>query len=603
MDGSIRVLHVEDEPDFADVAVELLESHDDRIAVETVPDGETGLARLDEARPDCVVSDYDMPGMNGLEFLEAVRAEFPDLPFILFTGRGSESVASEAISAGVTDYLQKDSNTEQYEILSNRIRSAVEKYQTEAQLERRNDLFAKAQEIADVGAWAHDLETDELLWTKYVYKLHDVSTAFDPDIERVLSQYHPEDRPKLRDAVERATTHGEPYDLVVRLTEVDDSPRWVRTVADPQREDGEVVRVRGTVSDITDRKERQQELERYQVFLEHASDIFTHIKPDGTMAYVTKTEPALGRPREEFIKQPLEQFLHPEDKQRALDFFDELIGGSDRQTLQARFKHGDGSWIWIETTGSPIPEWYDVDGVVTINREITERKEREQELQRQNNRLEQFASVVSHDLRNPLNVAQLRLHELDGEAVTEVEQSLNRMEAIIEDVLTLTRQGQTVETTEQVNVTTLARQSWNQVETGDSTFAIEDDVVVDAHPGRCKQLLENLFRNSVEHGLSSTEQADQSSDSGQSGRPDSEGLTIRLGEFEEGFYVEDDGEGIPPTERETVFEVGYTTSETGTGFGLSIVDEIAQAHGWELTVTESTEGGTRFEFATETNEP
>lgn len=66
-----------------------------------------------------------MPGMNGIEFLESVRAIDEDLPFILFTGKGSEEVASEAISAGVTDYLQKQSGTDQYTILANRITNAT----------------------------------------------------------------------------------------------------------------------------------------------------------------------------------------------------------------------------------------------------------------------------------------------------------------------------------------------------------------------------------------------------------------------------------------------------------------------------------------------
>ncbi len=109
------ILHVDDEPSFTDLTKAFLERNNDRFHVETVTGAEEGLDALGDRPPDCIVSGYNMPGMDGLEFLERVREKHPDLPFILFTGRGSEEVASDAISAGVTDYLQKGSGTEQEE--------------------------------------------------------------------------------------------------------------------------------------------------------------------------------------------------------------------------------------------------------------------------------------------------------------------------------------------------------------------------------------------------------------------------------------------------------------------------------------------------------
>ncbi|GAB6878503.1 hypothetical protein JCM17823_07770 [Halorubrum gandharaense] len=134
--GTIRVLHVDDEPDFAEMAAASLEREDERFVVDTATSAGSGLDRLNETDFDCVVSDYDMPGENGIEFLKAVRDNVPDLPFILFTGKGSEEVASEAISAGVTDYLQKGTGTDQYTVLANRVTNAVEKWRAEREAER-----------------------------------------------------------------------------------------------------------------------------------------------------------------------------------------------------------------------------------------------------------------------------------------------------------------------------------------------------------------------------------------------------------------------------------------------------------------------------------
>lgn len=125
----IQILHVDDDPQFADLAATYLQREDERFAVTTASDATEGFDRLREADFDCIVSDFDMPGQNGLEFLDAVRTEFPTIPFVLFTGKGSEEIASRAISAGVTDYIQKRSGTDQYTILANRIGNAVDQVQ------------------------------------------------------------------------------------------------------------------------------------------------------------------------------------------------------------------------------------------------------------------------------------------------------------------------------------------------------------------------------------------------------------------------------------------------------------------------------------------
>lgn len=131
---TIKVLHVDDEPDFADLTAAFLERIQDQFTVVTETNADAGLDRLDQGAIDCVVSDYQMPGTDGLEFLEVVREAYPDLPFILFTGKGSEEIASDAIAAGVTDYLQKDGGTDQYTVLANRIQNAIDQYLTRKEL-------------------------------------------------------------------------------------------------------------------------------------------------------------------------------------------------------------------------------------------------------------------------------------------------------------------------------------------------------------------------------------------------------------------------------------------------------------------------------------
>ncbi|MFA9415931.1 bacterio-opsin activator domain-containing protein [Natrinema sp. HArc-T2] len=134
MTKPITVLVVDNEPGFAALAGEMLERERDSIVALEATDGTEALSMLEGRGVDCIVSDYELPAMTGLELVARVREDDSELPFILFTGRSSAEIASEAIAAGVTQYLQKDSGREQYALLANQISNAVSQYRTETEL-------------------------------------------------------------------------------------------------------------------------------------------------------------------------------------------------------------------------------------------------------------------------------------------------------------------------------------------------------------------------------------------------------------------------------------------------------------------------------------
>ena len=227
-----------------------------------------------------------------------------------------------------------------------------------------------------------------------------------------------------------------------------------------------------------------------------------------------------------------------------------------------------------------------IAAVVASRRAVREAERREE-------RLEHFVEVVSHDLRNPLNVAQGRV-DLARESCASADletaaDAIDRSLDLITDLLTLAREGETVSTTEPIDLETLAQTCWSSVQTPTATLRLDVDQSIVGTPGRVKQLLENLFSNAIRHG--------------------GEGVVVTVGTMEPlytttrgdagagvGFYVADDGTGIPPDVRDRVFDTGYTTASDGTGFGLNIAAEIATAHGWEIDVTASRTGGARFEI-------
>lgn len=218
-------------------------------------------------------------------------------------------------------------------------------------------------------------------------------------------------------------------------------------------------------------------------------------------------------------------------------------------------------------------------GRIERERELRERK---QELMRERDRLEQFASLVSHDLRNPLTIAagrlEMAIEEHDSEHLPVVDHALDRMERLIDDLLVLAREGEAIGGTEPVRLAELADECWSTVETHHATLDLAVDHIVRADGSRLAQVFENLFRNAVEHGDGAA------------------GITVGELEGECGFFVEDDGTGIPDDERDDAFESGYSTNAEGTGFGLAIVEKIVDAHGWEIVVTEGADGGARFEI-------
>ena len=256
-------------------------------------------------------------------------------------------------------------------------------------------------------------------------------------------------------------------------------------------------------------------------------------------------------------------------------------GGSDRDSvLELDGRYYEIEVIQLSTAGRGAL------GRSFIIRDITDKLLRERELERKNEQLEQFASVISHDIRNPLSVIQGRLHlarqgvDVDSQ-LDNIGDNADRIEAIIEDALVMTRDLES-ESTEPVDVATVAQHAWDHVDTGDVELRVDCDISVEGIPSQLTQLFENLFRNAVEHG----------GDVGVvrvGGASDDEAGT-------HGFFIADDGVGIPDNRREAVTEDGYTTSEDGTGLGLSIISDIVDTHGWQLAVTESECGGARFDI-------
>jgi len=609
MSERVRVLHVDDEPGFAELAGEFLEREDDRIEVLTAADADAGLEVLAGERVDCVVSDYDMPGRNGIEFLEAVRADHPELPFVLFTGKGSEEVASEAFSAGATDYLQKEGGSDQHTLLANRVLNYVETATAEAQRKRQLNAIEAAREgIAILDEDGEFIFVNEAYTDLYGYNREEILGSH-------WSLVYPDDEVSFGTDVvlptvdEAGSWHGE------SVGERADGSTFTEEHTVVATDEGEFV---CTVRDVSDRKQRERALAAlhdaatdleaadseaavYEVLLEAAEDILefdlvaVDVEKDGALVQKAWT---LDLDTGEFWETTsLEEDTYATRAYRCQETIavDDLrtsdIAPADPEYRSALTvpigEHGTFQAVSRETNAFDEADRELTELLVGHARESLEGLARERELrsrtaalERQNDRLEEFAAIVSHDLRAPLNVADGRLElvaeDCDSDHIDDVREALGRMDSLITDTLALARQGQLVTETEPVSVASTARECWGRLPTGDdASLEVAGDPRVDADEQRLRQVLENLLRNALEHC--------------------GDDVTVRVGDTEDGFSVADDGPGIPGADRDAVFDRGFTTSDAGTGYGLAIVTEIADAHGWSVTVGDSDLGGARLD--------
>jgi PAS domain S-box-containing protein len=257
----------------------------------------------------------------------------------------------------------------------------------------------------------------------------------------------------------------------------------------------------------------------------------------------------------------------------------------EAKTEQRQFSNwhqrADGTVFWGKLDLSPIRDGQ-FQGWVVVCENTTEQHQRVQLLKRQNDRLKEFTDILVHDLRNPLNVILTRIElarrQDDPEHLDVLEETAHRMDRLVDDLLRVARQGNPVTDPEPTGLEGIVQTSWEGTggEYPEATLTYEDVGTVAADGDRLCELFENLFRNSVEHAGSD--------------------VTVRVGPLEDGFYVEDDGPGIDADHRDEVFGHGYSTTDEGSGYGLSVVRTIAGAHGWDPIVTDSESHGARFEF-------
>ena len=442
----------------------------------------------------------------------------------------------------------------------------------ERELERRVDLFEKVQTIANVGGWEYDVDAGTTWWSDEIRRIYGLSGGETLSLEGSLRYYHPQDRPRVREAFEAAVDSGEPYDLEVRFVDEDGTHGWVRTRGEPQYENGELSRVRGTIQDITERKRREERLRRRTRAIDEAPvgiSISDPSQTDNPMIYVNDAFVEMtGYTREAALGDNC-RFLHGENTDpEQVDRIREAIDAQEPIAVDIRNYRRDGTEFWNHLEIAPVRDTN--GGVVNwigFQQDVTERKERQQQL-------DVLDRVLRHNIRNDMNVirgqAEIIQAKTAGDLTTAAEQIVdtsNQLMSMADKEREITELLRGDPTHEEIDLRPLL----HHVASTAKAEHPEATVTVDCPAGttvrattRFAEALDELVTNGITHddsspdvGISVTETDD----------------TVRI-------EVADTGPPIPEMERELLEGLtNQTPLYHGSGLGLWLVRLIVSRSG------------------------
>ena len=615
MHSQVRVLYVAESATAAETVPGSLERADPDLTVEVTADGDAALEQPTDGL-DCVVIGPSRD--SAVQLLESIRERAPTLPVVLAAG-GDTSI-SAAVAAGVTDDRADNPDA----LLAERIRAAVDTAPARP-ASRRSRTHRRSDAFADVAFYIDE----EGQYQEVVAGSDSPLRYGDPETivgDQVQERLPTDTAERVQRAIGRTLDTGEVQTVRYPL-EMEAGRRWFEARLTPAGRTGtESQQVLLVARDITGQKEHERALEALhgmattiqaaetveracELTVTAAADILEFemcsviiqeddqlvpyavsegAQPDGART-VDIEEGLAGKTFETGESYVVDEVRPDDDTSPA---FEAIESGLSVPIGE----HGVFQAVSTEQGGFDEEDITLAELLVSHTTTAIDRIEREDALTRKTERLEEFASFVSHDLRNPLNVATLRLELLqedcDSQHVGRLSDALDRMERLIGELLTLARQGETIGDTEPVPLADIVNRAWSNVETDRATLTCETDRTLYADRDRLTAVLENLARNALEHG--STGNRTASEDRAERG---DRSVTVTVGDLPDGsgFYFADSGEGIPKSAREAVFESGHSTAENGTGFGLAIVRDIVEAHNWSVRVTDSEDGGARFE--------
>lgn len=592
MSGEIRVLYVDDHEETVEAVAEYLEHVDEDIVVHGELDPTDALERISAGDFDCLVSDYKMAGVDGIDFLKMVREKFDTIPFIFYTGRGSESVASEAIAHDATDYVKKSADGEDYELLRNRIHVAVERYRDHVSYRELFDNVDAGVCVRDLDSYAV-LEVNEALCTLLGY---DQQTIREQNLWGLTADLEGYSTERSRQSLETAVLEGtSEEEWPFRAS--DGSVVWAavsHTVSEIRGDD----RILTTIQDITTQKQRERELQRRNTLFEQAERLanigaWEADLVDGTGWWSDEVARIYGLDTdlEPDVGEGLEYF-HPEDRPTMETAFETLVEEGEEYDLELRIIDAMGQKKWVHVRGEPVYENGNIVRVRGSLQDITERKRYEQQLKEQRDNLETLNEMVRHDIRNDL---QLILAYLDTVEPYVQEAGKEYHELALDSTrkaVSLTRTArdlseamlQTDIQEERINLHRTLRTQIEEVRSAEPSAEITMAADSTEPTVRANDMIDSVFRNILKNAIEHNDKD----------VPVVE-VTLETSDGRAVVSIADNGPGIPDSQKDNIFVKGEKgLDSTGSGIGLYLVETLVDQYDGSVSVGDNDPEGTVF---------
>jgi PAS domain S-box-containing protein len=382
MKFSLRILYLEDDPRDAELVQETLASEAIVSQIARVETEAEFTASLGAGGFDLILADYTLPTFDGISALKIARKNSPHVPFIFVSGTLGEEVAIEALKNGATDYVFKTRLSRIVPSVRRALREAEERtglIHAEEALRRSEAYLAEAQRLSRTGSFGWEVSSGEIYWSQETFRIFEYDSATKVTVEHVEQRTHPEDKEALRQFIERVSRERKEWDFEHRLLMPDGSVKFVRVVGRPAADESGRFEFVGAVTDITERKHREEDMRKLASLVENSTDFIGMATLDGEVLFLNAAAQALvGLAGDEEVRRTkILEYIAEQDLER----FEHAV-------LPAIFK--DGRWEG-EThfrhfkTGESIPLWQHLfflteEGngrrlaLATICRDLTERK-------------------------------------------------------------------------------------------------------------------------------------------------------------------------------------------------------------------------------------
>lgn len=560
-----------------------------------------------EEAADCVIVPDDVSaGIDGIEHCRRVRGAVGDVLVGIYAFEGELDHTLELLQGGadtvicvpperptvLADRIRHATGVSGTESLEQQYRSFLESYPERVFFKDHDGMFVNATRLDHFAGF--DVDFDQIFGlTDYELYRRELAEELFAEEQELLAREE-----SLDGKIEHYLEDGE--------------DRWVSTTKVPRYDaDGELLGLVGNVRDVTDikrqertmaalheasrrlvRAETSEDVARTAIDIAAAIELLPQARIDlfetGTLQTVATTDAELDWDEESFHRAgatDIAQYGIPSGEFVPIDVDEhdhrELsLPAGVESVVRLRIPLGNHGVFGVDTTADSLdPFTIELAHVLASNTEAAlDRAVQERRLDEQAERLEEFAALSSHELRNRLQIAlgtaERAQAQDDVEAIEDVIETLGRMNRLVSQLLALARTGSATRGSESIALSGISEVAWNAVESETATLTVASDGIIRADRDGLLEVLEMVFRTIVDGGGSAE---------------------ANIGTLDDGFYVEDDGTAIAEDQREELLEPTYSTVSEATGDSVHLVATIADAHDWDVSVTDA-DGKTRFAF-------